>query len=75
MPLGLSEIVEKAISNAEAISAQAVRAGLDSGEVDLVVVCASRASGARGMPQARSMCHGACSSCGRTPSRLLRILS
>jgi rhodanese-related sulfurtransferase len=37
MPLGLSEMVEKAIANVEAVSAQSVRAGLDSGEVDLVI--------------------------------------
>jgi rhodanese-related sulfurtransferase len=37
MPLGLSEMVEKAIAKVEAISAQDVRAGLDSGEVDLVI--------------------------------------
>ena len=37
MPMGLSEMVEKAIAKVEAISAQEVRAGLDSGEVDLVI--------------------------------------
>ena len=37
MPMGLSEMVEKAIAKVEAISAQDVRAGLDSGEVDLVI--------------------------------------
>jgi rhodanese-related sulfurtransferase len=37
MPLGLSEMVEKAIAKVEAISAQDVRAGLNSGEVDLVI--------------------------------------
>jgi rhodanese-related sulfurtransferase len=37
MPMGLSEMVEMAIAKVEAISAQDVRAGLDSGEVDLVI--------------------------------------
>jgi rhodanese-related sulfurtransferase len=37
MPLGLKEMVEEALANVEAISAQGVRDGLGRGEVDVVL--------------------------------------
>jgi 3-mercaptopyruvate sulfurtransferase SseA len=37
MALGLREMVEEALANVEAVSAQAVSEGLDDGEVDVLV--------------------------------------
>jgi rhodanese-related sulfurtransferase len=37
MPLGLRDMVEEALAKVEAISAQAVRDGLDRGDVDVVI--------------------------------------
>jgi len=37
MPLGLKDMVAKALETVEGISARSVREGLDSGEVDIVI--------------------------------------
>jgi rhodanese-related sulfurtransferase len=56
MPLGLKEMVEEALANVEAISARAVREGLESENRDSpVIVYCLKAPGARSLLAAQTL--------------------